>query len=880
MGTEFLGNKTAIEAIHVGGKARNLQFLSSIPGVNVPAWFCTTTTVCETFLCGLPPETSSALANLSSLSEHELAKVEIDVSRHIEQTEFDTAIASALLAEFDRTFAPDQKVAVRSSAVAEDASSTSFAGQLETYLNVGRADLLEKVKLCISSAYSSRALAYAQRHKLKATALRGAVIIQQLIHSVRSGVIFTCNPITGDRSEYVITAAYGLGEGVVQETAEADTYYAGKNGEIRDCKIEVKTHRVISNSHSGVGLDSVPHDLQRISVLNASDIRVLIQTAKAIDAKRSLPQDIEWGIDAEGILHVFQTRDITSKAIQEAHVLDSSNIAENYKGPMTPLSLSYVRKYYRDIFRSTAKHFGANDRLISQNAASFDNLVAQVNSSIYYNLANWYRIFKIIPGFTWFTTAFEYGVSLPPVPAIIAKLRKDALQSDAPLFASALTFLRVVFIYTRLPALTKTHQERFDRFRREVNQADFGSLALEELRRWLSRIENELAPNWHAPLVNDYYSFQFFWALERLSRRWGFSKYDLLASGNGNTAFVSMEPVDALKALARKAAESPIISQWITAKDYKALEEHRRGNQANPFWTAFATFLQQHGDRRYDELKFESPTYEESPTIVYDLICSHLNTDTTHRQGNQSAVGQKSKNRLPARGFLILWALSAATRRSMAYREYGRLVRSQRFSIERRLYLAIAQRMVANHQLACPMDICYLTVDEVSDYVCGWNSTTPYAAIVSERKKTFDLDLAKTHHERILVNVTSGAIEAPTPEIPQSSEGNHTDLLTGTGCSPGVVRGRAHVVLDPRTTILKPGEILIAQSTDPAWALLMSASTGLVVERGNILSHAAIVGRELGIPCVIGAPNAMLKLRSGDLIEIDGSNGTVRRLSS
>jgi rifampicin phosphotransferase len=882
MEIQIIANSDTLDVSRIGGKARNLQFLSSMAEIEVPAWFCVTTAVCEILLANMSYELKNTLSRLSILNDDELTALERKLTDFFQNAEFEEEIASTLLREFDRRFTPDQMVAVRSSAVAEDAASASFAGQLESYLNVGRSELLAKIKLCISSAFSVRALSYARRNKIEASKLRGAVIVQKLIESTRSGVIFTCNPISGDRSEFVITAAYGLGEGVVQETAEADTYFVGHKGNLKTCHIQNKEHQVLLDKNNGLRIAEVSSSLRTSSVLKHDDIRSIVRAAKAIESRRDLPQDIEWGLDAQGELHVFQTRDITSRAIRQISVLDSSNIAENYKGAMTPLSLSYVRKYYRDIFRGVAKQFGVNQRLIATYASIFDNLVAQSNSSIYYNLANWYRIFKLIPGFSWFTLAFEYGVSLPPVPAPLEKLRSEALQSDIPFLVKMWTALRVLYIYLRLPSQFKDHHARFTRFRDEIGREDLNALSEDQLRQWLNRLEDQLASHWHTPLVNDYYSFQFFWALEVLSKRWSFSKHELLASisSDSKDALISMESIDALKALANIAKKSPRINHWILENDHNALEKHRIECGEDPFWISFTSFLEQHGDRRFDELKFESPTYEESPAIVYDLLCSHLKAVPKNPIGQQSDPLHNSYQPSPPRSSLLLRFLSGVTRRSMAYREYGRLVRSQRFSVERRLYLAIAQKMVAKGHLVCPMDICYLTVEEVSDYVNGWNATASYKSLVVERKQTFASDLQIPHQERIVVDLNTGFIEIAPQKASESCNEHSTTTLRGSGCSPGVVRGRAHVVIEPRHAIANPGEILVALSTDPAWALLMSAASGLVVERGNILSHAAIIGRELGIPCVIGVPNAMNVITDGELIEIDGNLGTVRRLSS
>ena len=104
-------------------------------------------------------------------------------------------------------------------------------------------------------------------------------------------------------------------------------------------------------------------------------------------------------------------------------------------------------------------------------------------------------------------------------------------------------------------------------------------------------------------------------------------------------------------------------------------------------------------------------------------------------------------------------------------------------------------------------------------------------------------------------------------------------MRTGLPCCPGVVRAPVRVVRDPRTAVLREGDILVAERTDPGWVMLFPAAAGLLVERGSLLSHSAIVARELGLPTVVGITGLMDWLTDGEIVEMDGRTGVVRRLA-
>jgi pyruvate,water dikinase len=205
------------------------------------------------------------------------------------------------------------RVAVRSSATAEDLAGASFAGQQETILNVtGGDDLLDAVLRCWSSLYTSQAIFYRHQRGFDGTQVSMAVVVQQMVDAEKSGVIFTVDPVTRNRFNMVIEAVWGLGEGIVSGAFTPDHY-----------KLDRETYEVIhefvprkplmytrgSGGH-GVVKSEVPSDRVSARVLADAELRELVDLGNRIEEHFGCPQDIEWGIEG-GRIYLLQSRPIT-----------------------------------------------------------------------------------------------------------------------------------------------------------------------------------------------------------------------------------------------------------------------------------------------------------------------------------------------------------------------------------------------------------------------------------------------------------------------------------------------------------------------------------------------------------------------------------------
>lgn len=291
------------DADNVGGKATNLAFISA-RGISVPAAFCVTA---EAFRRSV--RTSATSEGQRETEQRRPAPEVIEAPDEIRKD-----ILSAYHTLLGRC-GSDTAVAVRSSATTEDSPRASFAGQFGTRLNVrGEHELIRSVADCWASLFAPRVSAYAERHNLSPDSISTAVIVQMMIEPSVSGVMFTCNPVTGDRSQAVIEAAWGAGEAVASGVVTPDTYVLDK------CSLAVVQKSVgakglmiaLSTGGSGTRLVETPERVRDRECLTPNQLRALAEAGARIESFYSRPQDIEWAIDQEGLLHILQSRPVTT----------------------------------------------------------------------------------------------------------------------------------------------------------------------------------------------------------------------------------------------------------------------------------------------------------------------------------------------------------------------------------------------------------------------------------------------------------------------------------------------------------------------------------------------------------------------------------------
>lgn len=774
--------------------------------------------------------------------------------------------ADGLASRLAEVFPGQTRFAVRSSASDEDGGDHSFAGQLDTFLDTSPAAVPGRVADVLASANSERVLAYRRERGLSGAAST-AVLIQPMVRARCAGVAFGADPVSGRRGTAVVAAVPGTGEKLVAGEVGAETWRIPAAGEP-------------SHEPGPAG-----------AVLTAAEAREVAALAHRCGRHFGRPQDIEWAWDAAG-LRLLQSRPITTLgAVHDPDgafgLWDNSNIAESYNGVTTPLTYSFARYIYEEVYKQFLRLAGGREETVREHGPAFSRMLGLVRGRIYYDLLAWNELLALLPGYAYNRKAMEgmMGVHETMPPEGLRAI--GALRPAKPGIGSAWALVRGVgalsFQWLLLPRTARAYHARLDEALAVPAEALAG-MRLDELMAQYRSLELRLLHRWDAPLVNDFFAMVFFGGLGALTRRWIGEPYlhnDLVGADG---TIVSAEPARRMLRLAALAAPHAAFVALLRTGGLRPITEAMAGHPG--FAREYREYLDRFADRCLEELKLETETLRDDPLPLLRSIgelASRIASGDVVRAGEGVAAGMRAAaeakvaERLrwrPLRALLYRAVLGQARRR-VRDRENLRFERTRLYGRVRLIFLEIGARLHATGRLAEPRDIFHLTVDEIKGFVEGTAVTTNLRALVALRRAEFDAFRAGA----LVANrfYTWGAVHDGNAFRPTRTEAPATgDTRTGLGCSPGVARGRARVVLDPRGATIARGEILVAPRTDPGWILLFPPAAGLIVEHGSMLSHSAIVSRELGLPCVVSVSRASEWLRDGDLVEIDGSTGAVR----
>jgi pyruvate,water dikinase len=885
----------------LGGKAAALA-MASAAGLPVPAWVVVPPAAFE---ASLSPEHLRALDAACRAGNAAAAASVLEGLRP--PPELATELICALA-----TRAPGgEPLAVRSSAVDEDGAQRSFAGQLESLLFVPPDRVLDAVADVWRSGYSARILAYRREHGLDSVPPPPAVLVQRMVDAEVAGVAFSADPVSGRRAVAVVSAVYGLGSALVSGEADADTYHVDRSGAIHDRALADKrqAHRRAlagepgESGEQGVRTVSVPDELTRRPALSDEQVRAVAALARRCQYAFGVPQDIEWAIQ-DGALYLLQSRPITSLAgvadPDGAYALwDNSNIAESYAGVTTPLTFSFARHAYEEVYRQLCRVLGVSEVVIARHDDTFRHMIGLVRGRVYYSLLSWYRLLALAPGFASNRRFMEQMMGVKEgLPQELVDELAQATWSARLLDRWRLvrTVADLLRGYRRLP-------RDIQRFYARVEAALApGAVALEDMRpdelvAYYRDLERQLLRRWDAPLVNDLFAMMFYGTLRRLVTSWcrdasGSLQNDLLTGGGG---IVSAEPALLVRKLAALAGEDPGFVDALSAAPLSGIQSAVLAHPA--FAAVYTAYLDKFADRCLEELKLESPTLRDDPLPLLRSI-GHLARRMQARPATASDTGEADRQvrvRAEQRAARAL-RLHPLRRRAFAFvlrnarervrdRENMRFERTRVFGRVRRIFVELGRRFAALGVLDDPRDIFYLEVEEVLGSVTGTATTTDLRGLVALRQAEFaryrdSEPPAERFATRGVVYVgNSFTDDRPAVEAPAGGE-RDDDARTGIGCCPGVVTCRVHVVTDPKSAELRGGEILVAERTDPGWIMLFPAAAGVLVERGSLLSHSAIVAREMGIPTVVAIPGLVRWLRDGDEVRMDGGTGAVVRLAA
>jgi pyruvate,water dikinase len=341
----------------------------------------------------------------------------------------------------------------------------------------------------------------------------------------------------------------------------------------------------------------------------------------------------------------------------------------------------------------------------------------------------------------------------------------------------------------------------------------------------------------------------------------------------------SVKPIHALVRLADLVRSNPIYLKLFThSRNSDVWQTIQTEPHFRELKTNLEKYLDAYGDRGLEELKLEVETFRERPELLVKLINDHVSLELSVegmrekeqkiRTESEKAVLRNLRN--PLKQCVFRWVLANA-RQAIAARENMRFSRSRAYGIVRRIFKRLGEWLTEKNMLACPSDIYYLTTDEVIGFVQGTAVTQDLQALVDLRKKEY----AAFAHRNADDRIETLGIPYLGSFSSEKKENGCAKTLKGIGCSGGLARGKAKIVLDPNSVKDIRGQILVAHSTDPGWVFLMISSQGIVVEKGSVLSHTAIIGRELGIPTIVGVKDATTLTPDGETVVINGSTGVI-----
>ncbi len=868
----------------LGGKAAALAALhtASLP---IPPWFVVSPTA---FTASLSDSQRYALENACARSDS--ATVEAILAT----VQLDARVSAELAGELTRLCPNEEQVAVRSSALDEDGAQYSFAGQLDTFLFVPPEHVAARVVAVWRSGFSARVLAYRREHGLDTVMDPPAVLVQRMVNADVAGVAFSADPVTGRRCVAIVSALYGLGTALVSGECDADTYAVDRSGALLSRTIaEKKTaHRYLSDDGESVQPLPVLPEMAGKPALEDTQIRAVADLVRRCERHFGCPQDIEWAI-AGGTLSLLQSRPVTSLAHiadpdGSSALWDNSNIAESYNGVTTPLTFSFARSAYEQVYRQLCRVLGVSEALIIGYDDTFRRMLGLIDGRIYYNLLSWYRLLALAPGFTANRKFMEQmmGVKEGLPESIVAELGQstwhDRMRDRLRLLA---TIGALLASYRRLPRDIRGFSQRIDQAL-GMKAIELDQMRADELVDTYRSLERQLITRWDTPLVNDLFTMMLYGILRTLVVKWcsddtGSLQNDLLTGEGG---IISAEPAVRVRKMAAIAASHPALVESLCTGS--------RGDillamaEVPAFATECQSYLDRFADRCLEELKLESITLREDPLPLLRSV-GHLARRMQSR-GVESAIDETAPRRHaeqrvsailrrhPIRRLFFGWVLKHARVR-VRDRENLRFERTRVFGQVRSIFIELGRRFYALGLLGEPRDIFYLEVEEALGFVTGTATTTDLKGLVTVRKaeyarfKTLEAP-ADRFETRGIVN--HGNTFRSITRIEKSGG----ESRTGVGCCPGIVRGPVRVITDPKNAEIRTGEILVAQRTDPGWIMLFPAAAGVLVERGSLLSHSAIVAREMGIPTIVALSDATYWLQDGDWVELDGSSGLVIKI--
>ena len=851
-----------------GGKGANLGEMINAD-LPVPGGFVLLTTAYKRFVQvnGLQKKIDSLIEKIDTADDHLVEGTEI--SDKIEALFEQNDIPEDILAEIESLYQymGQPKVAIRSSATAEDLPGTSFAGQYETYLNVmGFEQLCKYIKKCWASLWNLRALSYRIKQKTGNIDLAHGVVVQELIDADKSGILFTANPVNGRRDQMLLNASWGLGEAVVGGEVTPDQWILDKHNHDIITEQIAKKEIMTIRQNQGIQHVEVPTEKQEKVSLAKKEVLQLLQLGSQVENYYEFPQDIEWAIK-DGELFLLQTRPITSLYPVPEKVegkeglrvnINFSLLSQGIEEPLTPMGENLFIK----MFLEPAKLF--NKGIKDERDMWW---IKGIGGRVFVDLTDLLRKEK-----HW--DKVMYNDLFSDQDPLTAKVLHQFLERNKQAITREKSKINSWIIKHIAPALKLAYpmvkNSLYGKMQpikaRDKAIAEWNQIVeeIKKEREVLTTIEDKLA--FIEKHVGNY-------TLE------GFGILSYIAPSNDNVEKAEKIAGRYLKDTSNfRLVEKSLPHNSTTEMGLALLEIAKKmdeqGRKPKIADEEIQSFLAKYGHRSIQEMDIGVPRWHEEPEYVISVIESYMENQNYQQGLNNFYQGQREaeaaidriKQNLEQAGAdkkaKQVEKLIRNYREIFGLREHSKFIQQEIYQIFRELLKEIGEALVSEGKLNDKMDVFWVRFHDIL-------SGEKLQAVVEANQA------AQQRYE----NLFAPRILASTGESIFSAIEEHENALTGVPVSAGVYEGKVKVIYSPKEGYkLEQGDILVTKATNPAWTPLFLNLGAIIMETGGPISHGAVVAREYGIPAVVAVGEATSKLKDGEIIRVNGETGSIQVL--
>lgn len=564
-------------------------------------------------------------------------------------------------------------------------------------------------------------------------------------------------------------------------------------------------------------------------------------------------------------------------------IYDNSNIAESYAGTTTPLTFSFVRYVYQEVYQYFSKMMCVSGNLIKENKDMFEHMVEFIGYRIYYNLNSWYKMLSFLPGYRLSGEFMEkmMGVDKHSTPSEghYSFYQKYFFYLPKIIWQAIKISFTFMFLWWHI----KKFNNYFDKVFFEISAIDLNKLTLAELKNSYAELDNKLLSQWRVPIANDFAVMVSAGLSDRIFKKWlnSDNAYSYMRPA-ANKPLTSLDPGNKIIRIAHLVKEDKTIHRlFLKYKEEEIIKSLHDKYTANKATQEINIYLNKFGSRIPNELKLESETLAENPKNLISLIKILVQGELIQNNAiKEERIGNNFKNLNFYKKLFLGWLLHWAGN-SIYRREDARFRRTLVFGHVRKIFIEIGKKLEKDKCIKNTRDIFYLSIEEIFRIFDGKELNFDTLAIVEQRKlelekwkniempRRFETTKSISEIENDLLNQPVFAQKEDSYQLKGvvASRPDNTHMFSGTTLTLKD--------FDPLANF--EGKILVTCQTDPGWTVIFPLLKGIVVERGGMLSHAAIVARELNIPCIVGVQQATDFLPTNMRIMLNLQNGSIQR---